>query len=387
MSVRGLLKRAPPSPPVAFASAALENLPDAVVACDADGMLVMLNRRARETHGLPAEPILVEEWSRHFDLYYRDGSGMVPTEEFPLVRALRGDEVRDVEFEIRPKQGGRQVMNMSGAAVRDPRGEIGGAVVVMQDVTERVAMEERLRLQSSVVANVAEGIALVRAADGDIVYANEKFELMFGYEPGELVGRHISVVNAPTEQTPEERAQEVIGALEREGAWSGEVCSLRKDGTRFWTAATVSTFEHSEHGTVWITLQTDITERKAAEDALRDAEERFRGVFEESPVGIALVGTDMRLADVNSVFCSLTGYRRDELIGKRNGDITHPDDVALDIGLAAQVFSGEIPRYRIDKRYVTKSGGVVPTTVTATVVRGPDGASPYGIVIVEVAAR
>jgi PAS domain S-box-containing protein len=387
MSVRALLKRAPLSPPAEFASAVLESLAEAVVACDADATVVMVNRRAREMLGLPAAPVPVGEWPRVYDLYDPEGPELVPTEELPLKRVLEGEEVGDLALEIRPKNGGRRVVSVSGGAIRDQHQEVRGAVLVMREVTGRPAMEEPLGLEHFIAPNVAEAIALVRAADGDIVYANERFEGLFGYERGELVGRHISVVNAPTEETPEQRAQEIVDGLEREGVWRGDVCTLRKDGSRFWCGATVSAFEHPDQGTVWVVVQREITEQKAAESALRDAEERFRAVFEESPTGIALVGNDFRLTDVNHVLCRITGYRRDELIGRRAADITHPDDVALDAGLAAQVFSGEIPRYRIEQRYVTKAGHVVPVTVTATLVRGSDGAPLYGIAIVEEADR
>jgi PAS domain S-box-containing protein len=152
---------------------------------------------------------------------------------------------------------------------------------------------------------------------------------------------------------------------------------VRKDGTRFWSTARISPLEHPRYGTLWVSLHTDATEQGAPDH------ERFRAVFEEAPVGMAMVGNDMLIVDANRVFCELTGYSRAELVGKPFSDVEHPDDVALDAELAAKTFRGEIPRYRVEKRYVTKQGSVVPVVLRGTVVRGLDGRVLYGIAVVE----
>ncbi|GAG42353.1 unnamed protein product, partial [marine sediment metagenome] len=121
----------------------------------------------------------------------------------------------------------------------------------------------------------AEGVYLIRTNDGVIVYANPRFEQMFGYEPGEIVGKNVSIVNAPTEKTSEETAEEIQKTLYETGSWTGEVNNIRKDGTPFWCKACVSTFEHSEYGSVWIAVHEDITERKQAEEALGETQDKL----------------------------------------------------------------------------------------------------------------
>jgi PAS domain S-box-containing protein len=386
------LRNRPPVHPHDFASALVEDLADAVIACDADGTIVVLNRRARAgAEGFPAHPTIParmpqERWAEYFQLYPVGGTELLSTDELPLVRALRGEMVRDMLIESHGQNGARAVLNASGGPILDENEEPQGAVVVMQDVTERLATANRLELGSAVAANIALGVGMVSADTGDIVYANEQWDRLFGYEPGELIGRHISVVNAPTRVSPEERAQEIFDALERHGAWAGEFHNVRKDGTMFWTYANISRFEHPEHGTVWITAIADISDRKAGDTALHDAEERFRAVFEDAPIGIALVGTDQQLIDANRLLCEMVEWRRDELVGKRLDAIVYPADHDVDTDLAAQVFNGEIPRYRVAKRLTTKSGRVFPAELAATMLRAPDGRPLYTIMCVEEAA-
>ena len=366
----------------------LEELPDPVIVCDAGGAIVMMNRKAREglggsTDRRGPDEIPVDEWSRYYGVYPRNGSEPVPAEGLPLVRALAGEEVRDEELRIHDRDGRARMANISGSPLSDSDGQITGAVIVMQDITDRIELEDRLRFQSAIVANLGPGVSLVRASDGDIVYTNERWDRMFGYDTGELLGRHISVVNAGVDQTPEARAQEIFDALDHDGVWSGEVHNVRKDGEEFWTSCSVSRFDHPEHGTVWISVNSEVTGRRRHDERLRERERSYRRLFEVSPAALALIGGELRLTLVNQSFCSIVGYSRDELQGMPLPDLTHPDDVALCTDRRAKVLSGETPRYRVEERLVTRQGDVVPVALTASVVRGPDGAPVAEIASIE----
>jgi PAS domain S-box-containing protein len=296
---------------------------------------------------------------------------------------LAGAETEDRELVLR-RGHDRCVYSVSATPLRDARGDVRAAAIAIHDVTSRAALSAAVRLQSAIATHIGSGIGLVRAEDGRIVFANDAWERMLRYDPGKLVGVHISQVTAlPRGQAPDHRANEIDRTLAGGGVWKGEVRNVRGDGTSLWCAATLSEFDHEEHGRTWILVQTDTTKQKAAEDALRMVEERFRGVFEHAPVGIAIVGNDTRLLNANVVLAEITGYSRDELLGRSLTDLTHPDDVALDAELAGQAFSGEIERYRINKRLVTKDGDVVPVALTATYVRDLADRPLHTIAIVE----
>ncbi|UBF26478.1 PAS domain S-box protein [Kovacikia minuta CCNUW1] len=121
-----------------------------------------------------------------------------------------------------------------------------------------------------IAQNMAEGICLVGATDGTIVYANPKFEQMFGYNPGELVGRNVSVVNYQDEQIdPHEVARLLMQEILTRGEATYEILNVNKDGTPFWCRATTSLFGHPEYGNVLVGVHQDITERKQVEEKIQ----------------------------------------------------------------------------------------------------------------------
>jgi PAS domain S-box-containing protein len=204
----------------------------------------------------------------------------------------------------------------------------------------------------AIAANMADGVAVIRASDGVIIFTNPSWDAMFGYEPGELAGRHIAVVNAPADRTPEERSNEIASALEGAGHWRGAVRNMRKDGSHLRCDAAVSAFTHPQQGPVWLSVQRETTDRVEAIEALRAAKDRYQDAFEGTPVATALLTHDQRVIDVNDAFCSLTGYDGGELVGRPLAEITHPDDAAGDTE---------------ERRLIGKAGGQVTVTVTGLV--------------------
>lgn len=122
---------------------------------------------------------------------------------------------------------------------------------------------------------------------------------------------------------------------------------------------------------------------RAAEAALRESEERFRRVFEEGPLGLALVGKDYRFTKVNNALCEMVGYPEAELVQKTFTEITHPDDLEADLELARQLFRREIPFYRMQKRYQKKNGEFIWINLTASMIRGPGGQPLHGLAMIE----
>ncbi|PSN10677.1 diguanylate cyclase [filamentous cyanobacterium CCT1] len=141
---------------------------------------------------------------------------------------------------------------------------------VIIDISDRKQAEQMQEFQAVITRNMAGGICVVRADNGKIAYANRKFEQMFGYNPGELNGQHVSIVNYATDEVSAEDINQAIRQMvlaSQEATY--EVHNVKKDGTPFWCSATTSVFEHPEYGTVLVAVQQDISDRKESQEKLR----------------------------------------------------------------------------------------------------------------------
>jgi diguanylate cyclase (GGDEF)-like protein/PAS domain S-box-containing protein len=124
-------------------------------------------------------------------------------------------------------------------------------------------------------------------------------------------------------------------------------------------------------------------ESRSAEEALREAEERFRTAFAHAPIGMAIEDLDGRFLQVNHKLCEITGYTEAELLERAISDITHPDDTGADIELRRRALKGERNSYQIEKRYLKKNGDAAWARLSVSLLRDAAGAPRHFIAQVE----
>ncbi|CAN5718652.1 hypothetical protein BH11PSE8_BH11PSE8_35730 [soil metagenome] len=130
-------------------------------------------------------------------------------------------------------------------------------------------------------------------------------------------------------------------------------------------------------------LEGEVREREVAEAALRESEQRFRNILNSVPIGVVYSDLRGKVIQANPGFCALTGYSEDELMRLGPLDYTHPDDIAQDAELNAQLVRGHIPMYRLDKRYVAKGGRIVRVRATVSMLRDAHGQGRRIVAVVE----
>ena len=142
-------------------------------------------------------------------------------------------------------------------------------------------------------------------------------------------------------------------------------------------------------------LEKEIEERKRAENerqqievALRNSEEQFRNAFENASIGMAIVSLDGHWVKVNPALCQIVGYSSEELLALNFQDITHPDDLDLDLCYVNQLLAGTISTYQMEKRYFHKQGHVVWILLDGSLVQDEQGKPLHFIAqIQEITAR
>jgi len=151
----------------------------------------------------------------------------------------------------------------------------------------------------------------------------------------------------------------------------------------FWCIASVAEWHEDGRPKMVVEISRDITENNKINVALRESEERFRGTFEQAAIGIAHVSTEGRFLRINKRFCDIVGYRKEEMLKHTFQDITHPDDLDIDLEYVFQMLSGKIKTYSMEKRYFRKNGSIVWVNLTVSLVRESSGKPKYFISAVE----
>jgi PAS domain S-box-containing protein len=299
-------------------------------------------------------------------------------DHFPSFK-LQGS-VRDLEVELVCKDGSILPVLVSATAVRDSRGNFVMSRSVLYDITERKRADEKFKE----LLEAAPDAWVVANRHGKIVLVNTETERMFGYQRDELLGQDIEIL-IPwhfRDRHARHQANYFAQPKARRMGPALELAGRRKDGTEFAAEISLSPLRAGEELLVLSTIR-DVTEGKRVIEALRESEERFRRVFEEGPLGLALVGKDHRFLNVNSAFSRLVGYSASELSYMSFEDITHPDDRQTDAALADQLFGGEVPFYQMSKRFVTKNGEAIWANLTRSVVSDQNGNPLYALSMIE----
>ncbi len=289
----------------------IESTDDLIYLVDKNYSYIFMNKKHAERFNLPFNKIIGKPYSefhskKESEIFRKDVNKVIRTGN-SITLEHKSD--RDDKYYLR-----------TFSPVKNEKGEVISVNVISKDISELKQVEKKLVLQSEIITNMSEGVYLIRSNDGVIVYTNPKFEKMFGYEPSEMIGKHVSMLNAPTDKSPDEIAKEIIEVINQKGLWKGEIKNIKKDGSMFWCYASVSPFDHPDHGKVWAVIHTDITKRKKAEEELEN-------IFSLSPDMVAVCTTEGKFLKVNPTWENVLGYTQKELLDLGWVNLVHPNDV------------------------------------------------------------
>jgi PAS domain S-box-containing protein len=195
-----------------------------------------------------------------------------------------------------------------------------------RNITRLKKAEQELFVQGQILTNLSEGINIVRFSDLDIIYTNPKFDGMFGYNRGELIGKHVSVLNAPGKPGIE-TAKQIKRHLSKNGEYHGETHNIHKDGSYFWCQVNVSKFIHPLYGTIAVSVHEDITKRRQAEEALKKTEKKYRHLAESISDVFFAMDKELRYTYWNKASEELTGIPAKDALGKSLIEV-YPDNEA-----------------------------------------------------------
>jgi diguanylate cyclase (GGDEF)-like protein/PAS domain S-box-containing protein len=274
-----------------------------------------------------------------------------------------------VEFRIRHKDGSWRYIETTRSNVLDEPA-VRGVVSNARDVTERKQAERALRESEArfraMFDRAAIGMALVNA-EGRLLESNPALREMLGYSDEELRGMHFADLTHPEDVVEDAASFEelVAGDIDR---FRLEKRYVRKDGRLLWGCLTSSSVPGTG-GDPWfmVGMVEDITERKEAERALRESEERYRAVVERSVEAIYLFDPETKqVLEANATFEELLGYSADELLEMKIYDFVAHDVDDIDMNVKRHLI--EEKRFVGERKYHQKDGRLLEVEVSATLI-------------------
>jgi PAS domain S-box-containing protein len=363
----------------------IDNMPDFIYVKDTEGRFVTNNLASYQGFGATTPEELAGK--SDFDLMPFEMAVAHRTYEVQVIesgQALIGIEERTLE----PGTGRELWVLSSKVPLRDNQGNIFGLVGISRDITERKLADDKLRESETrfrlLFEHSPDAILLIDPhhplVSWPIVDCNNAACTMNGYSREELIGNTIDLLHTQTADPTERSAY--LEHVRREGTLTVEAVHRRKDGTLFHIQ-TLTALVNLNGRELILGIDRDITERKLAVERLRESEERFRANFEQAAVGVAHTDPEGNWLRVNQKLCEIVGYSYEELMARTWQELTHPDDLALDLEQWRQLLNGDISTYAMEKRYIHKDGSHVWVNLTVSLVRTIEGAPDYFITVIE----
>ncbi len=303
-------------------------------------------------------------------------------------RQLLAGEIDSFSIEKRYIRKDKSVVwtNLSLSLARNEQGEPDYAIIVIQDISDRKAVEIELQQSQAYLKatfdQAAVGVVLTDGS-GNILTCNQKYADLLGYSVEELKNLNFQAVTYREDLWIEEPlyAQMIGGGIP---TYSIEKRYLHKEGQIIWANMSISLARDAAGVPQYsIGIVEDIRDRKRIEQELRESKARLQLTFEQAAVGIAQGGLNTEQVLLNQKYCDIVGYTAEELMQLSYLDITHPEDRETDVDLTRQLVAGEIDTFSIEKRYIHKQGHEVWVNLTVSLIRDEEGNPQYNIAVVQ----
>lgn len=345
----------------------IKNIPFDLMVYDTEGRCVLQNQTSIDT------------WGNLFDRDHGDmkvSKGIVQHWHDNFQRSIAGKTIHEeVGYDIKGKS---YTFANTNAPIFDEQ-QLRGAISIHIDITEQKQSQEFLEREiefSELTMDSLPGIFFLFSQEGEFLRWNKNLEERTGYRMNEIAKAHPLDFFSHDDSSMMERT---INRVFEMGQAQIEMDVLNKEGGKnpyFLTGVKINIYGKS----CLVGSGIDISERRNAERAMRNSEKRFRGAFENAPIGMALVGLNGRLIQVNDRLSELFGYSNNEVLSLNLFNICHQDDRQVLKEGWKHALNDESSFSQSEKRFLQQNGNTVWTSISIVLIQD-DNRSPFYFVV------
>ncbi len=270
-------------------------------------------------------------------------------EEMEIEMKGQGDLLRSrtVELEEVRKDGTTLWVEIKTSFLRDANNKAIGILGITRDIDERKKSEQQIRYQANLLDNVLDAI-ISTDINFNIKSWNKGAEAMYGWREDEVIDK--STIDVLKTEYPFNQREQVIKHLFEKEYWKGEITRKRKDGTVIYLLVSTSLIKDNTGNPVgFVAINRDITERKQAEQALKEREEKYKFLYEENQAINIIIGMGGKILDINKSAVKLFGYDKKDLLGKDAIEFVVPEQREAIAEQLAQDLKGiQTPQVQVD---------------------------------------
>jgi PAS domain S-box-containing protein len=301
----------------------------------------------------------------------------------PTFEAYKSGQIQKIE-KYNPSKD--KFYSIISQPVKDEAGQIVSVLEGITEITERKNYEQQILKEKNLLQQVMEtspvGITMVDEK-GNITMANARAEEILGLERSDIYKRRYNdqewqIANVQGNEYPDDQLPFELVKKTGKSVFGIKHSLVWPDGKKVLLSINATPLlDRSGNFNGMVSALVDITERKQAEESLQESEARFRSIYENTAVGLAQVSLDFKIISANEAYCIMLGYEEKDLVGRHLKEITHPDVIEENIQKQANLASGKIDHYRMEKKFIHKNGKTVHAILDANLIRDPSGKAIY----------
>jgi PAS domain S-box-containing protein len=355
----------------------LNSMADGVVVADLDGNMFLKNPAVEQITGSQIRAVEPEAWQETYGIYLADGVTPCPDQQIPLIRAMRGESLDEVEHILRnPAHPEGICLETAARPLYDTAQNLIGGLIVFRDVTERKRSQLELQKLAAIVENSKELIGLA-SLEGKSLYLNPAGQRLVGLADASTLHQR-SVLEFLSPDAVRRFEQEALPTMQAQGYWQGEVMFRHlQTGEDIAIEQTLFLIKDVQTGQplCMATISRDIRDRKQTERALRESETRFRNLFEATPNPIQGYDDNRRVIFWNRASEELYGYSRSDALGQPLEELIIPPTIRAEVVKAVDCWIANrgpaVPNGEL--RLQNQAGELIDVYSTHVMLTGADG--------------